>query len=164
MSEAWVVNASPLILFARIARLDLLERLAPRIIVPRAVFEEVRAGEGKDPTAATALAWAADRLVPDATVPVGVEHWDLGSGESQVIAQGLAGSRWVVLDDLAARRCAVSHGLAVIGSLGVVLRSKQRGLLDEAEPWVTKLIDAGMFMDGQLLELALESVGERHRT
>ncbi|MDO8794473.1 MAG: DUF3368 domain-containing protein [Vicinamibacterales bacterium] len=50
--------------------------------------------------------------------------------------------------------------MAVIGSLGVVLRSKQRGLLNEARPWVTKLIEAGMFVDGRLLGLALESVGE----
>ncbi len=72
MSDAWVINASPLILFARIARLDLFERLSPRIIVPNAVFEEVRAGQEKDTTAATALSWAAERRVPDATVPVGV--------------------------------------------------------------------------------------------
>jgi predicted nucleic acid-binding protein len=107
------------------------------------------------------LAWAAERQVPDTTVPVAVEHWDLGPGESQVIAHGLGGLRWVVLDDLAARRCAASHGLAVIGSLGVVLRSKQRGLLDEARPWVTKLIEAGMFVDVKLLDVALDSVGER---
>lgn len=125
------------------------------------MFEEVRAGQEKDTTAASALAWAADCRVPDADVPLGVQHWDLGPGESQVIAHGLAGSRWVVLDDLAARRCAASYGLAVIGSLGVVLRSKQRGLLDEARPWVTKLIEAGMFVDARLLDLALESVGER---
>ena len=41
-------NASPLVLFARIARLDLLERLAPRIIVPRAVFEEVRGDRSRE--------------------------------------------------------------------------------------------------------------------
>jgi len=136
------------------------QRLAPRIIVPRAVFEEVRAGQEKDPTAALALAWAEERCLPDATVPVSVEHWDVGPGESQVIAHGLAGLRWVVLDDLAARRCAMSHGLPVIGSLGVVLRSKQRGLLDHAKPWVTKLVEAGMFMDERLRDLALESIGE----
>ena len=91
MSEAWVINASPLILFARIGRLNLFERLAPRIIVPNAVLEEVRAGQEKDSTAAIALAWAAERCVPDANVPVGVEHWDLGSGESQVIARRTTG-------------------------------------------------------------------------
>ena len=58
MSEAWVVNASPLILFSRIDRLDLIERLAPAILIPNAVIEEVRAGQQKDRTAATALEWA----------------------------------------------------------------------------------------------------------
>ena len=58
MSEAWVVNASPLILFARIGRLDLIERLAPTILVPNAVLQEVRAGQQRDRTAATALEWA----------------------------------------------------------------------------------------------------------
>jgi predicted nucleic acid-binding protein len=32
--EAWVVNASPVILYARIGRLDLIEALAPRVIIP----------------------------------------------------------------------------------------------------------------------------------
>jgi len=147
VSEAWVINASPLILFARVARLDLFERLAPRIIVPSAVFEEVRAGQAKDATAASALSWAEERRVPDADVPISVEHWDLGSGESQVIAHGLAGARWVVLDDLAARRCATSHGLMVIGSLGVVLRAKKHGQIDRARAMVKELIAAGMFVD-----------------
>jgi predicted nucleic acid-binding protein len=57
VSEAWVVNASPLILFSRIGRLDLIERLAPTILVPNAVIEEIRAGQHKDPTAAAALEW-----------------------------------------------------------------------------------------------------------
>ncbi len=50
MNEAWVVNASPLILFSRIGRLDLIERLAPRILIPNAGIDEVRDGRGKDPT------------------------------------------------------------------------------------------------------------------
>jgi predicted nucleic acid-binding protein len=45
VSEAWVINASPLILFARIGRLDLFEQLAPKIIIPSAVFDEVRIGQ-----------------------------------------------------------------------------------------------------------------------
>ena len=55
MTEAWVINASPLILFARISRLDLLDGLASTIIVPDAVIEEVRTGQEKDITAAVAL-------------------------------------------------------------------------------------------------------------
>jgi len=160
VSEAWVTNASPLILLARIGRLDLLDRLAPQIIVPSAVLDEVRVGRAKDTTAAIALDWAESRRVPDLAVPASVEHWDLGPGESQVITQGIVGSRWAVLDDRAGRRCARAHGVSVIGTLGVVLRSKEHGVIDEARPWVTKLMAAGMFIDRELLDRALAGVGE----
>ena len=95
MSEAWVVNASPLILFSRIGRLDLIERLAPTILIPNAVIEEVRAGQGKDRMAAAALTWAGRYQVEDVTVVASIEHWDLGLGESQVIAHSVGGSRAV---------------------------------------------------------------------
>ena len=79
VSEAWVVNASPLILFSRIARLDLIERLAPTILVPDAVIEEVRVGERKDRAAATAVEWAEKYRVADIAVATSIEHWDLGT-------------------------------------------------------------------------------------
>ena len=160
MTEAWVSNASPLILLGRIGRLDWMERLAPGIIVPDAVISEIRGGEVKDATAITALRWAESRRVPDAIIPASVERWDLGSGESQVITHGVAGSRWAVLDDLAARRCATAHGMTVIGTLGIVLRAKQRGSIDRAKPWITKLMDVGMFVDRELLDRALSIAGE----
>jgi predicted nucleic acid-binding protein len=57
-------NASPLILFApRIGRLDLLERLAPKIIVPNAVLDEVRVGQEKDATATMALLCQRSQIV-----------------------------------------------------------------------------------------------------
>jgi len=78
VSEAWVVNASPLILFARIDRLDLIEHLAPAILIPNAVIEEVCAGQHKDRTAATALEWTGKYRVQDIAIAASIEHWDLG--------------------------------------------------------------------------------------
>ena len=160
MSEAWVVNASPLILFSRIGRLDLIARLAPAILIPNAVIEEVRAGQLKDRTAATALEWAEQYRVADLSLEASIEHWDLGLGESQVIAHGIRAPRWAVLDDRAARRCAVVHGIRVIGSLGVVLRSKKNRHIDRARPLVEDLIGAGMFLVDEFVDRALEAVGE----
>ena len=160
MSEAWVVNASPLILFSRIGRLDLIERLAPRILIPNAVIHEVRAGQDKDPTAATALKWAEQYRVDDVPVPASVEHWDLGAGESQVIAHCVGAARWSVLDDRAARRCAITHGVPVVGSLGVVLRSKKNGTIDQARPVVERLIAAGMFLNDDFVQHVLADAGE----
>ena len=160
MSEAWVVNASPLILFSRIGRLDLIERLAPAILVPNAVIEEVRVGQHKDRTAETALEWAKKYRVEDIAVVASIEHWDLGRGESQVIAHSVGGSRWAVLDDRAARRCAVAHNVPVIGTLGVVLRSKKNRQIESARPLVKQLIAAGMFVDDEFADRVLATIGE----
>jgi len=160
VSEAWVVNASPLILFARIGRLDLIERLAPTILIPNAVVREVRAGQQKDQTAATALKWAEPYAAEDVALLATIEHWDLGPGESQVIAHSIVRPRWAVLDDRAARRCAMAHDVPVIGSFGVVLRSKKNRQIDRARPLVRELIAAGMFLDDEFVDRVLASVGE----
>lgn len=58
MTDAWVINASPIILYTRIGRLDVIERLASKVIVPSTVIEEVQAGVQKDSTAKEAISWA----------------------------------------------------------------------------------------------------------
>lgn len=49
MSRRWVVNASPLLLLAKIGRIDLLEQLSPKFIIPQGVLEEIEAGPDDDP-------------------------------------------------------------------------------------------------------------------
>ncbi len=158
--EAWAVNASPLILYARIGRLDLIERLAPAIMVPASVIDEVRGGVHKDRSAVEAIAWAIRFRVPDIEIPASVERWNLGAGESQVISCCLNGARWAVLDDQMARRCVRSLGLEMTGSLGIALRAKERGLVEVARPIVEGLVAEGMFVEVDLLERSLAAVGE----
>lgn len=160
MTDAWVINASPIILYARIGRLDVIERLAPRVIVPVTVIKEVQAGVQKDSTAKEAIAWAGQYQRRDISIPSTVERWDLGPEESQVISFCLQGERWAVLDDRMARRCISAHGLQMIGSLGMILRAKKFGLIDVVRPWVYKLKDEGMYVDVDLVERSLAAIGE----
>lgn len=156
----WIVNASPMILLARIRQLAWLESLADTLWVPDQVIEEVSAGRNFDPTATTAVEWAIRHRIANIEVPVPVRAWNIDPGESQVIAHALRLRTYAVLDDAAARRCALALGLPVFGSIGVVLRAKQAGLITEAGPWVDKLRDAGMFADERLVRAALASIGE----
>ncbi len=160
MIDAWVLNSSPIILYARIGRLDIIERLVPGLIVPVTVTEEVKAGAHKDATAKDAAAWAVQFQRPDIPIPSTVERWDLGPGESQVISFCLQGKRWAVLDDRMARRCISAHGLQMIGSFGMILRARRLRLIDAARPWVYKLREQGMFVDVALLERSLSAIGE----
>lgn len=160
MAETWVVNASPLILLARIGQLVWLEQLVPAVWVPDTVIREVDAGKPKDVSANVATGWAIPRRLADIPLPGSVLLWDLGPGESQVIAHALQRKGRAVLDDAAARRCAQAHGVAIVGSIGVVLRAKNAGLIAQAKPWLEQLQEVGLFADHRLIAMALATVGE----
>ncbi|HWB18234.1 MAG TPA: DUF3368 domain-containing protein [Vicinamibacterales bacterium] len=65
-----------------------------------------------------------------------------------------------MLDDRAARRCAATHNVPVIGTLGIVLRAKRAGRIQRARPLVEALIAAGMFLEHEFMERVLTSVDE----
>jgi hypothetical protein len=81
----------------RIGRLDLIKRIAPAILVPDAVIEEIRAGQAKDRTAGATLKRADQYRIENVVVSASIERWDLGFGESQVIAHALNAPRWAVI-------------------------------------------------------------------
>lgn len=159
-NEIWVINASPLILLGKLGRTDLLESLALQVIVPQAVFREVAAGAAGDTAMKAALDWAASRVQDDILVPPSISGWDLGAGESQVLAHCLAGGHRGVLDDGEARAAAKVHSVPLVGSLGVILRARKAGLIPAARPLVDRLIECGSYLAADLVQKALQKVGE----
>lgn len=161
VDRALVVNASPLILLARIDRLDLLASLASLLVVPEAVIREIQAGSDRDGTANKVKDLPSILRVEDRPVPDRIRVWDLGAGESQVLTHGLErpGAE-VVLDDLAARRCARSLGLAMIGTMGIVILCRHRGVISAARPVIETLREAGLRLKPTLVDKALAKVGE----
>ena len=133
MVETAVVNASPLICLSRAGLADLLRQSAQTIVVPAAVAREILARGPRDLTAATLASSTWLKQVEDPAVPPGILAWDLGDGESSVLAWALAhsGAR-AVIDDLEGRRCAESLGIPLRGTVGLVLRARRAGLIDSA--------------------------------
>jgi predicted nucleic acid-binding protein len=161
VSRVWVVNASPLILLARIQRLDLLTSQAENVRVPQSVIRELDAGNNRDGAAEAVRAAQSLSIVPDRQVSARVQLWDLGEGEAHVIAEALeANGAEAVLDDLAARRCARSLGLNVLGTLAVVVTARRRGVIEAARPLIDQLCAQGMRITPELARKALAEVGE----
>ncbi len=159
-NEIWVINASPLILLGKLGRTDLLESLALQVIVPQSVFQEVAAGASDDAAMKEALNWASPRVQNDILIPPSILGWDLGAGESQVLAHCLAGGQRAVLDDGEARAAAKVHSVQLVGSLGVILRARKAGLIPAARPLVERLIECGSYLSADLVRKALHKVGE----
>ncbi|HYW83217.1 MAG TPA: DUF3368 domain-containing protein, partial [Spirochaetia bacterium] len=60
-------------------------------------------------------------------------EWGLGPGETAVLGVALERAHCTaVLDDASARACARAFDIPLIGTLGVVLRARQRGVIPSA--------------------------------
>ncbi len=81
-----VVNSSPLIQLTACHRLELLQQLAGEVLVPNAVLRELRAGKQRDRVAETVAAAPWITFHEGLRLPQAVASWDLGAGESQVLA------------------------------------------------------------------------------
>lgn len=155
MAEVWVTNASPVIILSKIDRLDLLEKLPSRLLLPSAVADEILAGPEDAAHRAMSGGWGPRSST---LVPVAIAEWGLGRGESAVIALELNGT--AVVDDRSARRCARSFGVPVIGTLGVVARARQKGFIPAAKPLIQAILGAGLYYDPTGIRGLLESPGE----
>ena len=90
-----------------------------------------------------------------------VAGWDLGRGESEAITLALkdANAR-AVLDDFQARKCTALLQVDTVGSLGLLLMAKRRGLIDAVRPKIGKLIGAGLRIDFAILDKIYKKIGE----
>ena len=59
-----------------------------------------------------------------------------------------------------ARTCANALGIAVVGTLGAVLRAKRKTLIPSAADVLKTLRVAGLYLDDEVIRSALQGVGE----
>lgn len=153
MTSPVVSNSSPLIALEQIGRLDLLEKLFGSVLIPPAVYQETL------PTVALP-AWITQHSLTQSVGPR-VLRVSLGPGESEAICLALeVSASWLILDDRPARRLAQALGLTTIGTLGILLAAKRRGLIESVQPHMDALIQHGFFVAPDLYNRVLLDAGE----
>ena len=161
MAEHPAANASPLIFLSRAGLLDLLKLEGKEIVVPNPVAEEIQRRGPDDLTVQAIEKTTWITIVESPPIPDTLRAWDLGEGETSVLAWGHASPGTVVIiDDLAARRCAATYGIPVRGTLGLILTAKKRCVIPEARPVLEKLRQSGMYLSDRILNQALALIGE----
>jgi len=157
MPERWAVNASPIIVLAKIEQQYLLTALADEIVVPQAVVDEINAGPIGDP--ARRFLISSPLPVVKVSVDPTIQAWDLGSGETAVLSYAFERKGWkAVIDDGAARRCARALDIPMTGTLGVILKAWKAQLIPKAAPLLKALQDQGFRLNDQIIRQALKKV------
>ena len=158
-----VINTGPVIaLVAATDSLDWLAKLYQCVLIPHEVMAEISAGGPATPEA-TALQAAVDivRLLdPAESISLALLH-ELDRGEASVIHTAHEQSiSTVAIDEKAGRRVARLHGLNVTGSLGILIKAKREGIIDNLADCIVRMRDRGIWISPALIQHALTSVGE----
>ncbi|NKB67713.1 MAG: DUF3368 domain-containing protein [Candidatus Latescibacteria bacterium] len=156
-----VADAGPIISFARAGHDTLLRQVLTQLVIPEAVYTEMMAKGVEAPGAALVqegiwirLATVRDRVQVD-RLPV-----NLGSGEREALVLAQERGATLLVDDLAVRKEAAKRSIPYFGSLRVLQRAKQKGLIDSAGPVVTDLRRAGLRLGDRLHQTFLREMGE----
>lgn len=157
-----VINTTPLIALVAADGLEALPLLYQRVIVPLEVAEEIRAG-GKDGFGVAEI--AAARWLEIQTARTDIPAYlvnALDRGEAAVIATALDRSiPLVCIDEAVGRRVARLSGLTLTGSLGVLIKARQRGFPVDIRDAIDRMRERGIWLSQEVTAAALAAAGEQ---
>lgn len=157
-----VADTTPLIGLAKAGRFYLLKEIFGQIYIPEGVYEEVVV-EGRGRAGAREVneaTWIETVEVKDKlAVELLEDELDKGESESIVLAKELKAD-WVLMDERAARRRLEALGIDKIGTLGILLKAKEMGLLESVRPEMDKLRTKGFRISKRVYEDVLKLAGE----
>jgi predicted nucleic acid-binding protein len=157
-----VADSSPLIVLALSRLLEVLCEVAGEIVVPATVFDECTHHRHKPGALALSSAESVGLLTvhPDADASLLDDVFALDAGEKAALALARQLRQPVLMDERLGRQVAALHKIPVIGSAGVLLAAKRRGLIPAVQPILAQWQTHGYFLAPSLLTAVLTRAGE----
>lgn len=153
-----VSNTTPLIALADIGQLELLHKLYGEIMIPEAVFNEVESELAR--MMVSKAEWIKKVKVhhPDRK-SLFSSRLHAGEVEAIILAEE-ENANLLIMDDNAAKKTAKYLGFQVTGTLGVIVKAKQNGYIENVEKYLDLLINDGLYVDVKTKEMVLKMAGE----
>ncbi|QSV53724.1 MAG: DUF3368 domain-containing protein [Dolichospermum sp. UKL201] len=161
-----VSDTTPISELAKVDHLDLLPKLFGKVVIPQGVFDELQVGEHPAAKLVQDLSWLEVVTVNNQQLVRELQQsfkLDLGESEAIALAEEIRASQ-LLIDERAARKVAMARKLPLIGTVGILLLAKRRGLLDSVKDVLDEMKAQGMRISDrlyvQVLTLAQEKDGE----
>jgi len=160
-----VADAGPIIGLAKIARISLLKELATEVLIPSIVHKELYGKIGPESDQIDLALNDFIQVVAPESFEFNIDEQpliNLGRGEKQsiLLASTLKREALLLIDDQAGRRAAESLGISITGLVGLLLLSKERGLIDNIGSLLQDLRKAGYWLSDDVIAAARKFAGE----
>ena len=157
-----IVNSTPIIALSAIDELHLLKDLYGEVIIPKAVFNEVVL-KGNNRAGSNFTIKYDFINIQTITNENAKRYFETslheGEVEVMILAQEITADICII-DDYLARRYAKHLGLSITGTIGVLIKAKEKGLLKEITPLLNALISNGIYIDNKLFDTVVKLAKE----
>lgn len=151
MHKIVIADTSCLIVLTKINELDLLNLLYKNIVTTKEVAKEF---DEPLPT------WITLNEISDKHVQQLLEL-QVDAGEASAIAFALeTDDCTIILDDFKARKLAKKLGLKITGTIGIVVKAKQKGVIPSIKPYLEKIRNANFYLSAEIELQALKLAKE----
>lgn len=163
MADPIICDTSVWLYLGRIGQVELLPQLYEKVYTTEMVCRELDIGRLTrfntiDPRTFSWIQFVQPTQQEVASLPAN----RLGPGEQSVVAYAQTHNLSVVgLDDRQARVLAQQLGLRVIGSVGILLKAKEAGLLLSIRPLLEQMQQEGFYISDVLFTYALQKAKEK---
>ena len=149
MNKTVVSDSTCLIGLERVGKLDVLPALFDSVMIPPEIEREFG---GK-------FAWLKVENLTNNLLVAALEM-TIDAGEAEAIALASEKNCLLISDDKQARTAAKRLGVVVIGTVGILIRAKQNGIITEIKPILDALDSNEFRISRALREEALKIAGE----
>ena len=156
-----VSNTTPIISLLKLNKLQLLQKLYKQLYIPTAVYHEIEAGKSKGYYIDLAkIDWINIVEIKDKQAVKYFLDLDAGEAEAIVLATELK-SDLIILDEKLGRFHAKHADLKVTGTMGVLIKAKEKGLINSLRPLLNELTQKGVWISERLKTEILNKVHEK---
>ncbi|MFH1076882.1 MAG: DUF3368 domain-containing protein [Pseudomonadota bacterium] len=160
MKRLIVSDATPIIAFSKINRLTLLQEIVSKIIIPEEVSRELFAYGKPDIEKLERCAWIRiEKIESQNDVDLLLPALDRGEAEVIILAKELKADL-VVIDELTARKVAVMMELPLIGTIGLLIAARKKGLITKLKPVWDDMRACGIRYGELFYQKVLAEIGE----
>ncbi len=157
-----ISDTTPISNFIQIDKLYLLKDIYEKIIIPQEVYNELMELEefGFSMSFLIESDWISIETPQNTNLIQNLSR-DLDLGEVQAIVLAIEKTNsFLLIDEKQGRSEAERLNIPIIGTLGVLLIAKERGMITEIEPSLEKLREIGFWISDNLYNYVLRRANE----
>lgn len=154
-----VADASPLVALATCDCLEVLDKLFGEVKVSDSVYEEVIVQNklGSD----RLKNYLQGKVINAELASLVIEGSSLDRGElSSMVLYKKLQADYLLIDEKLGRRIAKLNNIKVIGSLGILIEAKRKGIIPSIKPQIETLRASTIYFSSTLLDHALKMASE----